>query len=65
MGLLDTLARAPDPVSQSRLMRLHGSPDRAEPAVLRAGAEWQAASAAIAALIDTPELGLGDDSILA
>jgi beta-N-acetylhexosaminidase len=63
--VLDSLAVTPDPVSQSRLMRLHGSPDCVDMGALRAGGEWQAAIAAIAELVGTPELGLGDDSILA
>jgi beta-N-acetylhexosaminidase len=63
--VLDALAHRPDPASQSRLMRLHGDPRRMDGLTLRAGKEWQAATAAVAELIGTPELGLDDDSTLA
>lgn len=63
--VLDAMKHGPDPASQSRLMRLHGDPRRIDAATLRSGREWQAATAAVAELIGTPELGLGDDSILA
>ncbi|OGT79332.1 MAG: beta-N-acetylhexosaminidase [Gammaproteobacteria bacterium RIFCSPLOWO2_02_FULL_61_13] len=63
--VLDALAHRPDPASQSRLMRLHGDPRRTDAATLRAGKEWLTATAAVAELIGTPELGLDDDSTLA
>lgn len=63
--VLDTLAFEPDPASQIRLMRMHGDRGRISPAALYAGSEWQAATANLGQLVDTPELGLGDDSILA
>ena len=63
--VLDALSHRPEPASQSRLMRLHGDPRRTDVATLRAGKEWQVATAAVAELIGTPELGLGDDSTLA
>lgn len=63
--VLDAVDMEPDPASQVRLMRMQGQRDRITPDVLRAGQEWQAATAAVGQLIDTPELGLGDDSTLA
>ncbi len=63
--VLDALVHRPDPASQSRLMRLHGDPRRVDAPTLRAGREWQAATAAVAELIGTPELGLDDDATLA
>ena len=63
--VLETLKHQPDPAAQSRLMRLHGSPRRIEASMLHMGKEWQDATAAVAELVGTPELGLGDDSTLA
>jgi beta-N-acetylhexosaminidase len=63
--VLDVVEHKPDPASQSRIMRLHGDPRPMDMATLRTGKEWQAAIAAVAELIGTPELGLDDDSTLA
>ncbi len=63
--VLGALKHKPDPATQSRLMRLHGNPNPLDGAALYAGKEWQEASAAVAVLVRTPELGLDDDSLLA
>jgi beta-N-acetylhexosaminidase len=63
--VLDALTRDADPAAQIRLMRMHGDRERPAPETLRAGQPWRDATAALAELIGTPELGLGDDSILA
>ncbi|MBI1732512.1 MAG: beta-N-acetylhexosaminidase [Gammaproteobacteria bacterium] len=62
--VLDSLTFTADPVSQSRVMRLHGSPQRVDAEALRAGRDWHSAVASMAELVGTPELGLGDDSVL-
>lgn len=63
--VLDALECAPDPAAQIRLMRMQGARERTASDALRAGRDWQAATAAIGQLVGTPELGLGDDATLA
>jgi beta-N-acetylhexosaminidase len=59
--VLEALAGHADPVSRSRLARLHGRhPLRRED--LLASDRWQEAASAVAALERAPELALGDDA---
>lgn len=59
--LLDTLEVDPDPVSQVRLMRMHGADCDTGLDGLRQDLEWQAAASGLASLDAEPELDLGDD----
>ena len=52
----------PDPVSQSRLIRMHGKYE-IDFAKLKNDEVWQAVSTEIAGLVVEPELALGDDRI--
>jgi len=61
MQLLDSLEVDPDPVSQVRLMRMHGRESSTDLAGLKQDPEWQAVTGALAALDIEPELDLGDD----
>ena len=61
--LLEQIKPDVDPVSQSRLMRMHGRQPELTFAGLRDNREWQQVVAHITALEKTPELGLGDDEI--
>jgi beta-N-acetylhexosaminidase len=60
-AVLEALAGHADPVSRSRLARLHGRhPLRRE--ALLASARWREASHAVSGLEPAPELALGDDA---
>lgn len=62
--VLKNLDYIPHPLLQARLMRMHGQGPGLALADLRREARWQSAAARLAALNRTPELGLGDDTIL-
>ena len=57
LQVIDSLQGTGDPLSQVRMVRLHGrpSPTRAE---LRAGAEWQACEGAVRGSMERPDLKL-------
>jgi len=59
--LLGSLEVDPDPVSQVRLMRMHGRDSDTDLAGLKQDLEWRAVTVALAALDIEPELDLGDD----
>lgn len=61
LTLLDRLGTKPDPVSQVRLMRLHGVSAFANWRDMRNSEIWRKASDLVADR--TPELGLGDDEV--
>ena len=61
--LLADLDIEPDPVSQVRLMRMHGEEIKMNMAGLKNDPDWRTTAAAIAAIEKVPELDLGDDEI--
>lgn len=61
-ALLDSLKRAPDPVSRMRLVRLHGRD--APTGALAALPRWQSAVAAARELIERPALQLESDKLV-
>lgn len=61
--LLDNLDVEPDPVSQVRLMRMHGRENGTGLAGLKQDLAWRSISSALAAVEVAPELDLGDDEI--
>jgi len=64
IDVLDNLKVAPNPASQSRLIRMHGKHEY-NFASMKNNEEWQAASEKISDLVVEPELALGDDEIQA
>jgi beta-N-acetylhexosaminidase len=61
-GVLTELGDHHEPISQVRLMRMHGR--RADlPAQLSADARWQRTADALGAFMENRELGLGDDEL--
>ena len=61
--MLDHLDRAPDPASQARLIRMHGR-GALDLKTLRENRQWRLVSNEISALETSPELNLGDDSVV-
>ncbi|MCH7695983.1 MAG: beta-N-acetylhexosaminidase [Proteobacteria bacterium] len=61
--LLADLDLTPQPVSQVRLMRMHGQASDRSFTDLRKDGQWQSVSKAITVLERSPELKLGDDEI--
>jgi len=59
--VLDSLECDPEPSSQVRLMRMHGSFNNNTLSAVRQDSRWQDAAAAIAAIDVEPELDLDDD----
>lgn len=57
---LEALVRHDDPAAHARLIRMHGRGDTGQND-LTANFRWQRASARLQALLDEPELDLGDD----
>lgn len=62
LAIVDNYPFTPDPVSQVRLIRMHGKQSH-NMADLQASREWQQISATISDVDMTPELDLGDDAI--
>lgn len=60
--ILEKCEYSPNPLSQVRLIRMHGKPSTTN-AELKNNNEWKKISAAINALTITPELDLRDDSV--
>ena len=59
--LLEDLEVDPDPLSQVRLMRMHGRDPGVDLAGLKRDPEWRAVASRLASLDMAPELDLGDD----
>lgn len=62
-SILSALEQEVDPVTQVRLMRMHGRERGIAPSDLRRDPDWRTASAELARMNITPELDLGDDEI--
>ena len=60
-AVLELLDAQPEPASQVRLMRMHGTGERDGLAQIKERKEWREAVAVLAAVDASPELGLGDD----
>lgn len=60
--LLDNFKVAPDPASQSRLIRMHGKYET-DFSSLKNNQEWQTIAKELSAIVIAPELVLGDDEI--
>lgn len=63
MNVVDGTRYEVHPVSQARLMRLHGRWTGADFKELKREQKWQMVAKLISSLDQTPELGLGDDEI--
>lgn len=63
MNVIYSIEYETHPVSQARLMRMHGRGSGVDFNDLKRDQEWQAVAKLITSLDQTPELGLGDDEI--
>lgn len=61
--VVDRIEFKAHPVSQARLMRMHGRSPGIDFKELKQDQKWQSVSTLISSLDQTPELGLGDDEI--
>ena len=62
-NVVDKITYEAHPVSQARLMRMHGRWVGADFTKLKKDPKWQSVAKLISSLDQTPELGLGDDEI--